>query len=68
MREISVTYLLLDEDEQRLEKLTEEYKKKGLDSTSEKLFGTIMRMGAGADIEQRLKFHEWKLGLRESIS
>ena len=29
MREITVNYLILDEDEERLKRITEEYKKKG---------------------------------------
>lgn len=65
MREVIVKYMLLDEDEQRLEKITEEYKKQGLDFTSDKMFESIMFVGSKYDIDSKFKFHEWKLGLRE---
>lgn len=66
MREVIVKYTLLDEDEQRLEKITEEYKKQGLDFTSDKMFESIMLTGSKYNIDDKLKFHEWKLGLREN--
>lgn len=67
MREITVTYLLMDEDIKRLEKITEEYKKKGLDFTPDKMFESIMFTGAKYDIDRKFKFHECALGLRENI-
>ena len=33
MREITVNYLILDEYEERLKRITEEYKKKGLNQS-----------------------------------
>lgn len=68
MKVISISYLLSDEDEQRLEKITEGYKKQDLDFTPEKMFEAIMCCGCKYDIDSKFRFHEWKLGLRESIS
>ena len=65
MREITVTYLLMNEDEKRLENITEEYKKRGVNLSEDKQFESIMRYGCMYDIDSRLKLHEWKLGLRE---
>ncbi len=65
MRKISVTYMLLDEDEERLRKITEKYKEEGLDITEDKMFESIMFTGSKYDIDSKFKFHEWKLGLRE---
>lgn len=67
MRVISVSYHLSDEDEQRLEKITEEYKKQGLDLTSDKMFESMMCCGGTYDIDSKFRFHEWKLGLRKDI-
>ena len=66
MREITVSYLLMDEDEERLEKITEEYKKQyDSELTEEKMFNSIMCFGSWHNIDDKFKFHEWKLGLRE---
>lgn len=65
MREITVSYLLTDEDEERLKKIAEEYKKQGLDLSIDKQFEAIMCCGSQHDINNKFKFHEWKLGLRE---
>ena len=65
MQEITVKYLLTDEEVERLQKITEEYKKLGLDLPPEKQFGNIMCCGSKFDIDSKFKFHEWKLGLRE---
>lgn len=65
MREITVSYLILDEDEERLNRITEEYKKQGLSLSEDKMFEGIMRCGSKYDVDSKLKFHEWKLGLRE---
>lgn len=65
MREIPVNYLLSEEDEERLHKITEEYKKRGMDLSEDEQFETIMLCGSKHDIDNKLKFHEWKLGLRE---
>ena len=65
MREITVNYLILDEDEERLKKITEEYKKQGLNLSEDKMFEGIMCCGSKYDVDSKLKFHEWKLGLRE---
>lgn len=65
MREIIVSYLLMDEDEQRLKRITEEYKKRGLNLSEDRQFESIMCYGGKYDIDSKLKLHEWKLGLRE---
>ena len=65
MREIIVSYLLMDEDEERLKKITEEYKKQGLNLSEDEMFKGIMFCGSKYDVDSKLKFHEWKLGLRE---
>jgi len=65
VREIVVKYLILDEDEERLKKITEEYKKQGLNLSEDKMFESIMFTGSKYDVDSKLKFHEWKLGLRE---
>ena len=64
MQEITVKYLLSDEEVERLQKITEEYKKQGLDLSLEKQFESIMCCGSKHDIDGKFKFHEWKLGLR----
>ena len=65
MREITVNYLILDEDEERLKKITEEYKKQGLNLSEDKMFEGIMCCGSKNDVDSKLKFHEWKRGLIE---
>ena len=65
MREITVNYLILDEEEDRLKKITEEYKKQGLNLSEDKMFEGIMCCGSKYDVDSKLKFYEWKLGLRE---
>ena len=65
MRDIIVKYTLLDEDEERLKKITEEYKKQGLNLSEDKMFEGIMCCGSKYDVDSKLKFHELKLGLRE---
>ena len=67
MQELIVKYLLTDEEVERLEKITEGYQEMGFDITQERMFDTIMCMGSKSDIENRFKFHEWKLGLREDF-
>lgn len=67
MREITVKFTIYDEDEERLRKITEEYKKRGLDFTEDKMFDAIMVTGSKHDINAKFKFHEWKLGLREDF-
>ena len=67
MQEITVKYLLTDDEMKRLEKITEEYKKLGLDLTYDKQFESIMCCGSRYDIDSKFKFHEWKLGLREDF-
>ena len=65
MRDIMVKYTLTDEEEQRLKRITEEYKKHNLESTEDKMFDSIMCIGSRYDIDSKLKVYEWKLGLRE---
>ena len=66
MREITVKYTLKDEDEERLKKITEEYNKQ-YDSkmTEEKMFNSIMCLGSWYNIDDKFKFYERRLGLRE---
>ena len=65
MREITVNYLILDEDEERLKRITEEYKKQGLNLSEDKMFEGIMCYGSKYDVDSKFKFHECKLGFRE---
>lgn len=65
MKEICVTYLLSDEEEQRLKRITEEYKEQDLLLSADKIFQNIMLIGSKYDIDNKLKFHECLLGLRD---
>ena len=66
MRDIIVKYTLKDEDEERLKRITEEYKAQhNFEMAEDKMFEAIMCLGSYHDIDNKLKFHEWKLGLRE---
>ena len=66
MKNISVTYILSESQEQRLNKIVEEYKKQhNFEMAEYKMFEAIMCLGSYHDIDNKLKFHEWKLGLRE---
>ena len=66
MRDITVKYTLKDEDEERLKKITEEYKKQyDFEMTEEKMFNSIMCLGSWHNIDDKFKFHERRLGLRE---
>ena len=58
MREITVKYLILDEDEERLKKITEEYKKKGLNLSEDKMFEKIMSCGSKYDVDSKFKYEE----------
>ncbi len=64
MREISVKFMLVDDQEEMLQKITEEYKKQGLNLSENKMFESIMFMGSKHDIDNKFKFHESNLGLR----
>lgn len=68
MREITVKYLLTEEEEERLRKITELYKTQGLDISEDKMFESIMCMGAKYDIDKKFGLHEWKFGLRENFT
>lgn len=68
MRDITVTFTLKDEEEQRLKRIAEEYKTQhNFEMTEDKMFDAIMCLGSYHDIDKKLKFHEWKLGLREDF-
>lgn len=68
MRDVTITFTLYDEHEERLKKIVEEYKKQhNFKLTEDKMFETIMLLGSTNDIDAKLKFHEWKLGLREDF-
>ena len=58
MRDITVKYLLQDEEEDRLRKITELYKEQGLDLSEDKMFETIMCTGSKFDIDKKFKFYE----------
>lgn len=68
MREITVQYMISDEDELRLREITESYRKQGLDLPEDKMFGYIMSAGSKYDVDKKLRFHEWKIGLRENFT
>ena len=68
VRDIMVTFMLSDEDEQRLRKITELYKQQGLDLSEDKMFESIMFTGSKYDVDKKFRFHEWKLGLRENFT
>lgn len=65
MQEITVKYLLNDEEAERLQKITEEYNKQGMKLTCEKMFENIMFAGSKYYIDNKFKLHEFGLGLRE---
>lgn len=66
MRDVTITFTLYDEHEERLKKIVEEYKRQhNFEDTEDGMFKTIMLLGSTHDIDAKLKFHEWKLGLRE---
>ena len=66
MKDITITFTLYDEHEERLKKIVEEYKKQhNFEQTEDKMFEFIMLAGSTHDIDAKLKLHEWKLGLRE---
>ena len=66
MRDITVKYTLKDEDEERLKKITEEYKKQhDFEMTEDKMFDSIMCLGSWHNIDDKFQFHERRLGLRE---
>ena len=66
MRDITVKYTLKDEDEERLKKITEEYKKQyDFEMTEEKMFDSIMCLGSWHNIDDKVKVHERRLGLIE---
>ena len=68
MREVTITFTLYDEHEKRLKKIVEEYKRQhNFVQTEDKMFEMIMLTGSKYDIEAKIKFHEWKLGLREDF-
>lgn len=60
MRDLSVTYMVDEDEYKRIVKITEAYRKQGLDTTPEKMFESIMCAGSKHDIDEKLKFHEWK--------
>lgn len=68
MRDIIVKFMLSDEEEHRLQKITELYKTQGLNLSEDKMFESIMFTGSKYDIDKKFRFHEWKLGLRENFT
>lgn len=68
MRDITVKFMLSDEDEQRLHKITELYNQQGLILSEDRMFESIMFTGSEYDVDKKFRFHEWKLGLRENFT
>ena len=64
MREITVNYIISDEEAERLKKITETYQK-SMPITEEQVFRAIMLAGCKYDIEKKFEFEEFKLGLRD---
>lgn len=58
MKEMKVSYLITDDQYERLEAITEAYKIKGLNTTPERMFEGVMLMGCERSIDDRLKYHE----------
>ena len=56
--EMTVKYILDDEEFHRLEKCSEVYNSKGYDTTPEMVFSMIMQMGSKYSIDNALKFAE----------
>lgn len=66
MHNITVEYLIEDDEYERLKSITDGYKKLGLEGfTPEKMFESIMITGSKYNKDDKFKLHEWKLGLRE---
>lgn len=65
MREIIVKYTISDDDEKRLQLITEKFMERGLNLSPDKQFEIIMQFGCKHDIDEKFKFHECQLGLRE---
>ncbi len=63
MREITVKYKLTDEEESRLKKITEAYRKQGLNRSEDKMFASILGHGSACDIGQKFRYHELSLGI-----
>ena len=63
MREITVNYPLTDEAESRLKKITEAYRKQGLNESEDEMFAAIMKHGSEYDIGQKFRYHELSLGI-----
>lgn len=61
MREITVKYILSDEEENRLRKITEAYRKQGLNKSEDKMFESIMTTGSESDIGRKFEYHEQQL-------
>ena len=59
MREITVNYLILDEYEERLKRITEEYKKKGLNLSEDKMFENIMCYGSKYDVDSKFQIYDF---------
>ena len=68
MRDITVKFMLSDEDEQRLHKITELYNQQGLILSEDRMFESIMFTGSKYDVDKKFRFNEWKLGLRENFA
>ena len=63
--EFTVTFYLTDEEIQRLEKIVEVFKEKGINQTMESAFDFIMLTGSKYTIDEKMSFCERQLGIRE---
>lgn len=66
LRYINVSYMVDEDVYQRIAAITEVYKKQGIDLSPERMFSHIMILGSKYNMDDKLKFHEWKLGLRDN--
>ena len=58
MKEFTVTYSLEEDELERLGRITERYKERGLDLPIEKMFEGIMLAGSRHDLDRKFMAHE----------
>lgn len=63
MKRISVDFTLSDEEEKRLEAITENYNKRENDYTTDEVFRGIMLCGSKWNIKDKLTFAERQAGI-----
>lgn len=65
MRKITVEYILTDEEESRLKKITEAYRKRGSNWSEDEIFDFIMTMDGTNDIAQKFGLQELHLDIAQ---